>query len=423
MKRLQQLAGALLMAVCGLAQAHKPSDAYLTLQLQPAAAELRWDIALRDLDRELLLDADDDGALNWGEVRARWDDIEQLAQGALTLRRGDAACTLLPAAARPQLQRHSDGSYAVLRSQWRCPANGAFSIDYRLFAASDPSHRAVTRVFDGEVQLAAVVLVPGAPTRPLAAPLLADRVPASGGIRLADFFTEGIHHIIAGTDHALFLLALLLPAVLVRSSAATAAASGLARPGTPPTAAAIASGRRGRQRGAAALTAGAPAVWIPAPAWGPALREVAGIVTAFTVAHSLTLALSSLDLLRVPSRWVESAIALSIVFAALNNLRPLVQRRLWLLAFAFGLVHGIGFSGVLADVGLSGRAIVPPLLAFNLGVEVGQLMIVGGWLLLAWPLRCHRGYVHFLRWGSAAVATLALVWLAERALLLQILPG
>jgi hypothetical protein len=125
----------------------------------------------------------------------------------------------------------------------------------------------------------------------------------------------------------------------------------------------------------------------------------------------------------VPSRWVESAIALSIVFAALNNLRPLVQRRLWLLAFAFGLVHGIGFSGVLADVGLSGRAIVPPLLAFNLGVEVGQLMIVGGWLLLAWPLRCHRGYVHFLRWGSAAVATLALVWLAERALLLQILPG
>lgn len=423
MKWPRLLAAALLLATGSLAQAHKPSDAYLTLQLQPAAAELRWDIALRDLDRELLLDANDDGALDWGEVRARWNDIEQLALGMLTLRRGNDACTLRPAAARPQLQRHSDGTYAVLSSQWRCPATGAFSVDYRLFATTDPSHRAVTRVFDGEVQLAAVVLVPGAPPRPLAAPLQADRVPASGGIRLADFFSEGIHHILAGTDHALFLLALLLPAVLVRSPAAAGFPPGAPRPAATPAATGISTTRRGRQRGAAVLTAGAPVDWTAAPAWGPALRGVAGIVTAFTVAHSITLGLSSLDLLRVPSRWVESAIALSIVFAALNNLRPLAQRRLWMLAFAFGLVHGIGFSGVLADVGLSGRAIVPPMLAFNLGVEVGQLMIVGGWLLLAWPLRRHRGYVHFMRWGSAAVAALALVWLAERALLLQILPG
>jgi hypothetical protein len=408
------------------AHAHKPSDAYLTLQFDGALVQQRLDIALRDLDRELLLDADDDGNLTWGEVRARWPDIEGMAQAAVRVRRGDAACAIEPAAPTPQIQRHSDGSYAVLMTQWRCATAGAVSVDYRLFADSDPTHRAVVRVLDGSVQLANAVLVPGAPPRALAAPLLAARVPASGNIRLQDFFVEGVHHILAGTDHALFLLALLLPALLVRGAPTGHQPPALSRrlAQTPPA-------QRGRVgwAGAAAdaalkaSAASAPrATWRPAPALRPALLAVAGIVTAFTLAHSITLALSALDLIRVPSRWVESLIALSIIFAALNNIVPLVQRRLWLLTFAFGLIHGIGFAGVLADVGLQGRAMVPPLLAFNIGVEVGQLMIVGAWLLLAWPLRRHGAYLHLMRWGSVAVAMLALVWLLERALLLQVLP-
>ncbi len=377
-----------LLLAGGAASAHKPSDAYLTLQIDGALVQQRLDIALRDLDRELLLDADDDGALAWGEVRKRWDDIALLAERGVAVQRAGRPCARQPDAAAPQLQRHSDGTYAVLRTRWRCPGSGAIGVDYRLFADTDPTHRGIVRLLDGQVQLANAVLVPGAAPRVLAAPLASERVPASAGIRLADFFAEGVHHILAGTDHLLFLIALLLPAVWRRVAA-------------PP---------------------GVPARWEPAPALAPALREVAGVVTAFTLAHSLTLALSTLSLLSVPSRWVESLIALSIVFAALNNLRPMVQRDLWLLAFGFGLVHGIGFAGVLADVGLSGRALLPPLLAFNLGVEAGQLMIVAGWLLLAWPLRRHAAYGTVSRWGSWGVAAVATVWLAERALLMQLLP-
>lgn len=397
------LIGALWLLGSAGAQAHKPSDAYLTLQLDGTQVEQRLDISLRDLDRELLLDTNDDGALSWREVQTRWTDIEELAQAAVVVRRGERACTLEPAVHPRQLQAHSDGTYAVLRASWRCSGTGAVNVDYRLFAATDPTHRAVVRVLDGGVQLASAVLVPGAPPRALAAPLQADRVPASGGIRLWDFFAEGVHHILAGTDHALFLLALLLPAVLQRRA-----------PARLPRRAPLAAPRK---------TAPVKAAlgWYPAPTLRPALGTVAGIVTAFTLAHSITLALSALELIRVPSRWVESAIALSIIFAALNNLFPTVVRRLWLLTFVFGLVHGIGFAGVLADVGLQGRAMVPPLLAFNLGVELGQLLIVGAWLLLAWPLRRHAAYLHLLRWGSAAVALLASVWLAERLLLIEIL--
>ncbi len=120
-------------------------------------------------------------------------------------------------------------------------------------------------------------------------------------------------------------------------------------------------------------------------------------VTAFTVAHSLTLGLATLGFVDFPSRPVEAAIALSIVFLAMEVVRgwqgheSLTHRQPWLVAFGFGLLHGLGFAGALADVGLPQAEIPIALLFFNIGVEIGQLLFVavvlaGRWLLLKLPL-------------------------------------
>jgi hypothetical protein len=188
--------------------------------------------------------------------------------------------------------------------------------------------------------------------------------------------TEGIHHIWTGYDHLLFLLALLLPAVL----------------------------RRRDRR------------WVPVEQLRTALVEVLKVVTAFTAAHSITLSLAALGFLSLPSRVVESAIAASVVLAALNNLWPVVGADRWLAAFALGLLHGFGFSSTLADLGLARATLLPTLIGFNCGVEIGQAAVVAIFVPIAFFLRRRRIYeVGALRFGSVLIAIVAALWLVERA--------
>ncbi|WP_457333836.1 HupE/UreJ family protein [Rhizobacter sp. P5_C2] len=344
-----------------IAQAHKPSDAYIQLKVEAAIVEQRFDIALRDLERELALDADDDGQLTWGEVRTRWADIDRLSLQGLSVQADGAPCTPGAIGAQ-QLDEHSDGRYAVLTRRWTCPAPvRSLTPVYQLFAQSDPTHRGIVRVQQqGRDETA--VLVPGAAPHSFG---VAAESAVSG---FFGFVTEGIHHILIGSDHILFLLALLLPAVLA------------------------------------------------SPRLKPVLAEVLRVVTAFTVAHSITLALAAFDLVNPPSRWVESVIAASVVFAALNNLVPMVREGRWKLTFAFGLVHGFGFAGALKDAGLAQGALALPLLGFNLGVELGQLAIVALFVTTVWALRATRFYRHvLLRGGSALIVLVAVLWLTERA--------
>ncbi len=139
------------------------------------------------------------------------------------------------------------------------------------------------------------------------------------------------------------------------------------------------------------------------------------MVTAFTLAHSITLSLAALEIISLPSRLVESAIAASVVFAALNNLRGTIESKRWVMAFAFGLIHGFGFASVLADLGLPQGALVLALVGFNAGVELGQLAIVAVFLPLAFALRGTSFYrVGVLKAGSVLVAMLAAWWLVQR---------
>lgn len=375
---LRVFSALLLACATGPAAAHKPSDSYLTLQIDGARIEGRWDIALRDLDDAIGLDRNGDGQLTWAELQASHPAIAAYALSRLQLADGKgAACAITP---RPQqVEHHTDGAYTVLPFSADCAkqADGplqALRIGYRAFAEIDPQHKGLVRLEHGGTMQTALLGV-GAQEQTLT---LASPAPWR---ELRAYVAHGVWHIWTGYDHILFLLSLLLPAVMVR-----------------------------RAHG-----------WHAMPALRPALADVVKTVTAFTAAHSITLSIAALGLVAPPARWVESAIAASVIAAALNNIFPLVHGRRWMLACGFGLLHGFGFAGVLADLGLPTGARAMALAGFNLGVELGQLAIVVLFVPLAYQARTRRWYTRLaLHGGSLAIALLAAVWLAERALDIQL---
>ncbi|CAL1241380.1 HupE/UreJ family protein [Candidatus Methylocalor cossyra] len=362
--------GCLLALLAWDAVAHKPSDSYLQLTVAGAEITGQWDIALRDLDYALGLDTDDDGAITWGELKSRRAELSGYALARLRVQADAGDCPLSPAGLA--VDHHTDGAYAVLILNGRCSAvPRELVVDYRLLFDLDPQHRGLLRLVAATGTRTAVFAPASArQSFPLASPDAA--WPA-----LLHYGQEGIWHIWLGYDHLLFLLSLLLPAVLVRDS--------------------------GR--------------WRPAARFPPAALEAARLVTAFTLAHSLTLSLAALGYVALPARWVESAIAASVLVAAVNNVVPVLLGWRVALAFLFGLVHGLGFASVLLDLALPAQLRLLGLLGFNLGVEVGQLAVVAAFLPLAYALCRSRLYQPLaLRLGSAAIAALACLWLAERSL-------
>jgi hypothetical protein len=347
------------------AQAHKPSDSYLTMSVAQGGSDVavRWDVALRDLDYVLQLDRDNDGALTWGEIRQRTDDITKYATANLTLSNKDKPCALTTAAPL-QLDKHSDGTYAVLTLNATC---GATLVQW---------------LPPGEKEALSVIL--GTETATQSLPFQ----PPSAWETFQQYVVEGAFHIWIGYDHILFLLSLLLPAVLIF--------------------------RRNDTNTSKKLFGNSQI--LPAASFWAAVKEVLKVVTAFTLAHSITLSLAALGVVSLPSRWVESAIAASIIVAAIQNIRGVVDSKRWVMAFGFGLIHGFGFASVLADLGLPKNALITALVGFNVGIEGGQLAIVAVFMPLAFWLRSTKFYqVQVFKWGSVLIALLALYWFVQRA--------
>ena len=196
----------------------------------------------------------------------------------------------------------------------------------------------------------------------------------------------GIWHILIGFDHILFLLALLLPSVLSFRSKDD---------GLPPEF--------------------DTKVWKPVERFKPALKNVVLIVTCFTVAHSITLCLAAFEIISLPSRLIESIIAFSIALAAIHNIYPLISGKEWLIAFVFGLFHGFGFAGILAEKGLGGNYLVLSVFGFNLGVEIGQMAIIVLVFPVLFLLRRTFLYPKIRVFGSIFLIFVSLYWLIERA--------
>ena len=195
----------------------------------------------------------------------------------------------------------------------------------------------------------------------------------------------GMWHIWIGIDHILFVLALILPSVV-------------------------------RRRKPDQVLPVSSDTWFPVDRFKPAFMYIVTIITFFTIAHSITLALAALDVVNLPSRMVESIIAFSIAIAAFHNIKPILLGKEWLIAFGFGLFHGFGFASVLGEKGLSGDYMVLSLLGFNVGVEIGQLLIVFAIFPVLFLIRKSKWYPPFIKYGSILLILVALHWTIERAL-------
>jgi hypothetical protein len=392
------LVAAMPLSVC----AHKESDAYLNLRTDPANDHVmhgQWDIALRDLDYAIGIDGNHDGAITWGEVRARREAIEQYAMARLEVKGDGITCDMQPTGQK--IDEHTDGAYDVILFDAVCDKNipSKLTVVYRLMYDLDPYHRGIVTIHSGD-KIAGAALGPSNPVASLDL-----REPDRWG-EFKSFMTDGIWHIWTGIDHILFLLSLLLPAVLVirrhggrdhnwRKSAILAESSGAMMALAP-------SSSRYR--------------WEPVASFWPACLDVIKIVSAFSLSHSITLSLAVLGFVHVPSRLVESGIALSVMVAALNNVYPLVNKRVWLIAFAFGFIHGLGFASALTGLQLPAGAMAASLGGFSIGVEIGQEAIVLAFLPVAYWLRKTRFYqVAMLRWVSMLIIVIALGWFVQRA--------
>lgn len=382
--RLQLGVLALLLLVCAPLAAHKLSDSEVLVRSDGSGMlAIDWTIELRDLEHAIGLDSNADGRITWGELRQAQARIEAYALSRLSLSTPQGACPNRPG--ELLVRERLDETQAVLRFRAECPDDsGPISVRYALLFDLDSSHRGFLRHLrdEGESSSRGAAMAPIilSPQRPVASFSLESQ---HGWGVFVDFLRHGVWHIWIGADHMLFLFTLILPVMLVR--------------------------RKGRWQAASSLRA--------------PLLDLLKLITAFTVAHSITLALAALEIVVLPSRAVESVIALSVLVVALNNLFPLFVGSRWTLAFAFGLVHGFGFANVLGELGLDSSALVVSLLGFNLGVELGQLAVVAVLMPLLVLARRAEIYSRLLMpAGSVVCAAIACAWLLDRVLDLGMMP-
>ncbi len=201
---------------------------------------------------------------------------------------------------------------------------------------------------------------------------------------------QGIWHIWIGLDHILFLVAIILPSVVRR-----------------------------REDDQSVSDPNASSKfdifgWEPVENFKSAFWYIVKIVTFFTIAHTITLSLASLQIVVLPSRIVETVIAFSIGLAAFHNIRPIFKGRDWVIAFVFGLFHGFGFASVLGDLGFKGEHLTLTLLGFNIGVEIGQLVIIAAIFPILYLFRKSRQYPKFLVGMSVILILMSLNWVLER---------
>lgn len=355
------------------ADAHQTSVKYVDVTVDGSHATIKLTVAPGDVTEPLGLPPD-----------ARPTAAEATTPGvaayvARWLALGPDDRSPCPAGA-PRAHPDADARFVVVEWEVACSGDLArLALDFRAFFAVDQRHEAIVTVHEPNATGDAAVVRASAPVL---------RVHAGEQIGLAAWVAAGIEHIWDGRDHVCFVLALLLVVMLVRRGAGDG------------------EGDRWTTRGPLAT-----------------LRHTATIITAFTVAHSLSLIAASLGWVSLPGRLVESLIAFSILYTAVENIaRPDVRWR-FVLTFGFGLVHGLGFASVL-QVMLPPDHVIAPLLGFNLGVELGQLVIVAIALPLVWLLARELGAERYRRRVlpvlSIAIAVIATKWLIERVFAVSI---
>lgn len=353
--------GVLMMLCAPRAQAHQAGNSYLRITHEAQALTVQIEFPVRDLDVLLQIPENERQPYTSDRLAIVRTPLARVIATSLQLE-VDGVPVVFTFTAQDVALRN-DGLY--VRQTHVAPAlppNVAYlRVAYGFFNEEEKIARAFVRLNANGQESTAVLDARHAVQRlPLREVALFDD--------LRTYAREGALHIWSGPDHLLFLLCLLLPGLALAA----------------------------QSRRALVLYA---------------LK----VVTAFTVAHSLTLAAAALNLIALPDTLIEATIAASIMVAALLNLWGVRQHHSWKLAFGFGLIHGMGFANGLRELGLSSARFIEMLLAFNLGVEFGQMAVVLAAGLLTLPLlRNPLAIARLQRWGSIAILLMALVWLVER---------
>lgn len=364
---------AITLGCASLTRAHDPFSSSATAQIAPENLVLT--VAMAQSAARGLLEKPasgvDEGITdeNFNRYRARF------AKRALSLYSITAGgVTLRPIDSKASLSGENDVEFEV---RYPRPTAGPLRFRALYLTQTDEGHVATLYVENaarddlgwGYLEAATPILEVAFPANAIAGTALAAggaapaAAPKPTAPSFAAFLKLGIEHILTGYDHLLFLAGLLIAC------------------------------RR--------------------------FSTMAGIITCFTLAHSITLALAALDVVSLPSRIVEPLIAVSIVYVGIENLlrRGEEPKGRWALTFGFGLVHGFGFASVLKEIGLGagGSSLLGPLFSFNLGVEVGQITVATLFLPLLFRLRRNPDFVRYgLPAASTIVVLLGAYWLLQR---------
>jgi HupE / UreJ protein len=354
------------------AHAHGVGMSTLHMTVDGDKLEGTWDLHLRDARLALGLEPMPEGVPAWNDLRAHEDSLRAVLLRSLAIEADSLPCAIALTPAPMEWDREFNNVRFHVVST--CPvAPKRLTMHCQLLFDLDPKHRAYFSVEDSRVTSVGVF-------RTALRSVSFDVRQFHFWEVVGEFIRNGIEHIWSGIDHILFLVALLLPAALLRNGKG----------------------------------------WTPRPGFWSSTREVLKVVTAFTAAHTLTLCLSFFGIVRPPAQWVEVGIAISVFAAAWNNLRPFLPGRAWVMAGGFGLVHGLGFAGALGNLSLPRNQRVLALGTFNVGVEIGQLAIVLVIMPLLYASSRQKWYPRLVMGaGSLVIAWVAVLWTLQRAFSLE----
>ncbi len=367
----------ILCLLTSAAYAHLPGQSYIFLSVNDQSVNGRAEITLKDLNKVLGLQLPEDGTATMDQILAHSKTIDDYVLEHISIKtHGETSEITIVDHGRLDVSfAQFVRVYFELETNIENPLR--FAIDNDLVLHADQTHRSLlvvennweTGKLDNEL-LIALTFAPEARRQSLD---LSDGSILKG---LWAFIKLGMHHIWIGADHVLFLLALLIPSVMILSKKN----------------------------------------WTANPSLGSALWQVIKIVTVFTIAHTITLSLAATHIVDLNSRLVESIIALSIAIAALHILLPRIQSHAFWIVLGFGLFHGFGFANILGEMQIPQKYLIWSLLGFNLGVEIGQVAIVAVIVPVLFLLRNKNLYRQILMpAGAFALIGISVYWFIERA--------
>ena len=332
--RVRLLMGVIALCVPALtARAHQPGLSSLFVTLGTNQLSARLIMAWQEVDALVPLDANHDRSVSESELAAAKAKLSRLAEGALDIASDGRMLSLK----RPPEISHDSEDTTGIRFQlvYELPPTRVLTVTSEIISELQQGHSQVVSIRSSNgVELGTAILERDKPSVDVPLFAIHEKPPVAAKVNtVRQFIVLGLEHIVTGWDHLAFLFGLLVI--------------------------------------------------------GGKLRDAVKIITSFTIAHSLTLALATLNIIRIPSSVVEPIIAASIIYVGFENIVRRNFEKRWMLTFAFGLIHGCGFASVLREmrIGENGSSVVTPLVCFNVGVELGQLAIAAVMLPLIWKLK------------------------------------